>query len=150
MSAGCETVRATQTLFWLVLLYAAASLLHFGHNAEYLAQYPNLPASWSRADVYAAWCCISGLGLAGYTLYRFGYPRIGLGFLGSYAALGFDGLLHYTRAPLAHHSAMMNSTIWMEVVAAALLLVQVARLAHQYARPQQRPLVKPGERGCRR
>jgi hypothetical protein len=33
----------------------AASLLHFAHNAQYLAQYPNLPPSWSRAEVYLAW-----------------------------------------------------------------------------------------------
>jgi hypothetical protein len=129
--------RASRPLSWLALLYAAASLLHFVHNAEYLAQYPNLPLSWSRAEVYAVWCCVTALGLSGYALYRCGYPRTGLAVLAAYAGLGFDGLLHYTRAPIAHHSAMMNATIWTEVVAAALLLIQVARAAGEYARPQE-------------
>jgi len=129
MTSGGATGRESQALPWLVLLYVVASLLHFMHNAEYLAQYPNLPASWSRADVYAAWCCITTLGLAGYTLYRCGYRRSGLVVLGFYAGLGFDGLLHYTRAPLGHHTAVMNVTIWTEAAAAALLLIQVARVA---------------------
>jgi len=120
----------------LLILYAAASLLHFVHNAEHLAQYPNLPASWSRADVYVAWCCVTGLGVVGYMLYRRGHRSIGLTVMCLYAGLGFGGLLHYTRAPLAHHSAMMNATIWTEVGAATLLLVNLASLATEPARPQ--------------
>ena len=54
MTAGGTFRRANQTLPWVLILYAAATLLHFAHNAEYLAQYPNLPVSWSRADVYVA------------------------------------------------------------------------------------------------
>ena len=134
MTAGYATGRESQALSWLLLLYVAASLLHFMHNAEYLAQYPNLPASWSRADVYTAWCCLTTLGLAGYALYRCGYARSGLAVLGVYAGLGFDGLLHYTRAPLGHHTATMNFTIWTEAAAAALLLIQVVRVAAGRAR----------------
>jgi len=48
-----------------------------------------------------------------------------------YACLGFGGLLHYTRAPLAHHSAMMNLTIWTEAVTGALLLAKVAWIARR-------------------
>jgi hypothetical protein len=43
--------------------------LHFVHNAEHLAQYPNLPSSWSRVDVYLAWCLVTMLGIVGYLLY---------------------------------------------------------------------------------
>ena len=113
----------------LLALYAAATLLHFAHNAEYLAQYPNLPATWSRAEVYGAWCCVMALGLVGYWLYAFRHRRIGLTVLGLYALLGFGGLLHYTRAPMAHHSAMMNVTIWAEAAAGTLLLANVVLLA---------------------
>ena len=120
--------RRGRTLPWVFLLYAAATLFHFAHNAEYLAQYPHLPASWSRADVYAAWCCLMASGLLGYGLYRAGSRRLGLMVLGLYGALGFAGLLHYTRAPMAHHSAMMNLTIWAEAATAALLLANVAAL----------------------
>ena len=126
--------RACQMMPWLLALYAGASLLHFAHNAEYLAQYPNLPASWTRADVYLAWCCVTAVGLLGYVLYRGRSPRVGLILLAIYGGLGFDGLLHYTRAPIGHHSAAMNFTIWVEVAAAAVFLISVASIATWHTR----------------
>jgi hypothetical protein len=120
---------ARQVMPGLLVLYALASLLHFAHNAEYLALYPNLPASWSRAEVYLAWCGVTTVGLLGYVLFRTGHHRAGLTVLAIYGALGFGGLLHYTRAPMAHHTAIMNLTIWTEVAAAALLLIDVAIIA---------------------
>jgi len=129
--APCRALR------WLFVLYAAASLLHFAHNAEYIAQYPNLPASWSRAQIYSAWCCVMTLGLSGYGLYALGFSNLGLTILGLYAGLGFGGLLHYTRAPLTHHSAMMNLTIWAEAVTGALLLADVVMISGpRRARPR--------------
>ena len=116
------------TLRWLFALYAAATLLHFAHNAEYLTQYPNLPPSWSRAEVYVAWGGLMALGLLGFALYRSGARNLGLTLLGLYASLGYGGLLHYTRAPMTHHSSMMNVTIWAEAVAATLLLANVMML----------------------
>ena len=113
----------------LLALYAVASLLHFVHNAEYLQQYPNLPASWTRAQVYLAWCALTSIGVLGYVIYRRGDRRIGLMVLSVYGGLGFGGLLHYTRAPFAHHSAAMNFTIWTEVVVAAMFLMSIARVA---------------------
>jgi hypothetical protein len=118
----------------LLLLYLAASLLHFTHNAEYLADYPNLPAWLSRSDVYLVWLGQAAVGVGGYVLYRMGWPLAGLLLVGVHAVLGFDGLLHYTRAPLAAHTAAMNFTIWFEVAAAALLLTSVAVLAIQRQR----------------
>lgn len=129
------TGRASHALPWLVALYAAASLLHFVHNAEHLAHYPNLPRSWSRVDVYLAWCVVTTLGIVGYVLYLRGNRRVGLSFLALYAILGFAGLLHYTRASFAYHSSMMNITICTEVAAAAALLVDVLILAAGRDRP---------------
>ena len=134
MTVAFTPCRACQMLPWLLALYAGASLLHFSHNAEYLAQYPNLPASWTRADVYLAWCCVTAVGLLGYVLYRSGLPRVGLTLLAIYGGVGFDGLLHYTRAPVAHHSAAMNFTIWVEVAAAAVFLINVAGVAKWHIR----------------
>jgi hypothetical protein len=134
MTAGATFRRANQTLPWVLILYAAATLLHFAHNAEYLARYPNLPVSWSRADVYVAWCCITTLGVVGYVLFLRDHRGFGLSFLALYAALGFGGLLHYTRAPMAHHSAVMNVTIWTEAAAATLLLINLAVLRAGRAR----------------
>jgi hypothetical protein len=116
----------SRALPWLISLYAAASFIHFAHNAQYLADYPNLPAAWSRAEVYIAWCGLSALGALGYVLYRRGNLRAGLPTLALYSLAGLGGLLHYTRAPFSHHTAAMNRTIWAEVAAAALLLVDLA------------------------
>ena len=126
--------RACQMMPWLLALYAGASFLHFTHNAEYLAQYPNLPASWTRVDVYLAGCCVTAVGLLGYVLYRRGFPRFGLTLLAIYGGLGLDGLLHYTRAPIAHHSPAMNLTIWVEVAAAAVFLTSLASVATWHIR----------------
>jgi hypothetical protein len=128
-----ETAKRTQPpervwLGGLLLLYVAASLLHFVHNAEYLGDYPNLPAWLSRADVYLAWLALAAIGAAGWALYRFRWRLAGLLLIGVYAGFGFDGLLHYTRAPFAAHTQAMNFTIWFEVAAAALLLLGVLTL----------------------
>jgi hypothetical protein len=135
MTVEALTRRVGRALPWLLIFYAAASLLHFVHNAEHLAEYPNLPPSWSRGDVYGAWCVVTLLGVVGYLLDCRGQRRVGLTLLFLYAGLGFGGLLHYTRATVAHHSAMMNATIWTEAGAAALLLMSLGAVASQAARP---------------
>lgn len=112
----------------LLLLYAAASLLHFVHNAEFLASYPHLPAAWTRAEVYAAWLGMTAVGLTGWILLVRGLPRTGLAFLVAYGALGLDSLGHYMVAPLSAHSLAMNASILSEVAAAAILLIYLGRL----------------------
>lgn len=129
MKASSPVTYHANLLAGLLLLYAAASLLHFAHNAEYLGDYPNLPAWLTRPGVYLAWGAQTAVGVLGYALYRFGWRLTGLILLGVYAGFGFDGLLHYTRAPFDAHTAAMNLTIWFEVVTAALLLISVLCLA---------------------
>jgi hypothetical protein len=111
----------------LALAFAVASLVHFIHNAEFLRDYPGLPAGWTRWGVYGVWLGISALGLAGWLLVRRGWRWLGLLCLAGYAASGLDSLWHYWLAPMAAHSAMMNGTILLEVAAACLLLVEVLR-----------------------
>jgi hypothetical protein len=115
-------------------LYGAASLAHFAHNAEFLDAYPNLPSWLSRAQIYAVWCGITVIGVAGYILHRAGYRLVGLIVVAVYAGLGFDGLLHYSRAPFADHTAGMNFSILFEVVTAGLLLACAAILAVKHVR----------------
>ena len=122
MNTAIAPARHGGVLAALLVVYGAASLLHFSHNAEYLAAYPNLPAWLSRADVYLAWVAVTLVGVTGYLLWRRGHALPGLLVLAAYALSGFDGLLHYRRASFSRHSAMMNLTIWVEVAAAALLL----------------------------
>lgn len=120
--------RANNRLLFLVLaLYAAASLLHFVHNAEFLGDYPGLPTSWSRDGVYLAWIGLTALGGVGTLLVYRARESIGLLLLAVYAALGFDSLGHYVVAPLSAHSSMMNATILFEVGAASLVLLEVTR-----------------------
>jgi len=110
-----------------LLACAAASLLHHAHNAEFLHEYPNLPASLTRGAVYAAWLVEALIGLAGYVLLKTGRERSGLALIGAYALIGFGGLAHYLAAPAAAHTPAMNATIWLEALAAALLLAAVLR-----------------------
>ena len=126
MSPNVTCAAGSAPIGGALLLYLAASLLHFAHNAEYLADYPNLPAWLGRGDVYLVWLGSAAVGVGGYALYRGGWRLAGSLLLGAYAASGFDGLLHYTRAPFAAHTAAMNFTIWFELVAAALLLIAIA------------------------
>lgn len=146
-STACQTagghVRVTHTstlaervLPWLLLLYCGASALHFTHNAEYLAYYPNLPDWISRTSIYLAWCAIFVIGLSGYVLFRRSRTIVGLTLLAIYTALGLDGLLHYGRAPISSHSFGMNLTIWTEVVTALLALCAVLWLAAGHLLPR--------------
>jgi hypothetical protein len=118
----------------LLLAYAAATLFHFGHNAEFVADYPNLPAWLSRAKIYAAWLSLSAVGAAGYLLLLRGYELSGLSVLGVYAGFGFDGFSHYGLAPASAHTAAMNLSIWLEAACAAVLLVALASLIAKRAR----------------
>lgn len=115
-------------LLALLLIYGVASLLHFIHNAELIADYPNLPASWSRSDVYLAWGGLTAVGAVGWLLLSRGYRIAGLLFVCVYAALGIDSLGHYVLAPMSAHTAMMNVTILLEVTAAMLVLLEAVRL----------------------
>ena len=132
MSNTAKGQYGDRLLVLLTLGYLAASLLHFSHNAEYLRAFPNLPEWISRTGVYGVWLGISAIGALGYLLYLRCHPVLGLILLGLYAAAGFDGLLHYSRAPFGAHSATMNFTILFEVAVAAILLIRVVVLATRY------------------
>lgn len=116
-----------KTLLALLLAYVAASFIHFVHNAEFLRDYPGLPETWTRAGVYLAWAGMTLVGLSGWVLVRRGFRIAGLVLLAVYAALGLDSLGHYVIAPLSAHTVSMNSTILLEVTAAALVMVEVVR-----------------------
>jgi hypothetical protein len=118
----------------LIAAYFLTSLGHFAHNAEYLCEYPNLPAWLTRAKVYAAWLAITAVGLAGIILMKNKRVAAGLLLVAAYAVLGFDGLGHYAVAPMAHHTLGANITILSEVSAAALLLA--ATVLHAFATMQ--------------
>lgn len=113
----------------LLLAYGAATVVHFVHNAEFIADYPGMPATWTRAGVYFAWLAMTAIGIAGWLLASRGHRLAGLALVAIYAAGGMDSLGHYVLAPMSHHTMAMNATILLEVTAAALVLLEAARLA---------------------
>lgn len=115
--------RLDTVLLVALLAYGAASLLHFTHNAVFIDDYPNLPASLTSARVILVWLAEAALGAFGYVFLTRGLRAAGLSMIAVYALLGFDGFVHYTRAPMAAHTAMMNVSIWSEALTAAALLV---------------------------
>ena len=114
-----------RSLLVLVLVHAAASLMHFVHNATFLADYPNMPVWITPAGVYGAWLAEAAVGAAGAWLFLRG-RMIGLGLIAIFAVLGFGGLDHYMLAPISAHTVAMNATIWLETATGALLLAFAA------------------------
>ena len=125
-------------LLALILVYGAASLAHFVHNAVYLEFYPNMPTWLTPLGVLGSWLVIAATGAVGYWLFRKGLAVVGLAVLAVYAALGFAGLDHYAIAPVAAHSLVMNATIAGEAIAASVLLVVIAWMALRRRPKRQR------------
>jgi hypothetical protein len=127
MSAVSNASRLPRHLLWLVVVYCLASLVHFTHNAEYIALYPNMPAWLGRVDVYVAWLGVSAVGIAGGLMWALGWQVPAVVVLGVYGALGLDGLAHYTLALCSEHSLVMNLTIWFEAITGFALAVAAIR-----------------------
>ena len=130
MSRACrrdQPMPRDRSLLTFIIVYGAASLVHFVHNAVYIDAYPNLPASITPAVVYVSWLAIASTGAFGYGLYRRGSRAFDLTVIGVSALLGFGGLDHYAVAPVSAHSMAMNATILGEVIAASVLLVVTVR-----------------------
>jgi hypothetical protein len=125
MSSESPAIRL-DVLLILLVAYGAASLLHYGHNAVLLDDYPDMPVWLSRAQIIAAWLGVTTVGVVGWFLIRRRHQLAGLSVLAVYGLLGLDGLGHYAVAPLSAHTFAMNLTIWLEVATALLLLASVS------------------------
>jgi hypothetical protein len=123
MSAMSST--QNRILLLLVLSHGVASLVHFVHNATFLADYPNMPGWITPRGVYAVWLAEAAIGAAGVILFLRGRTMIGLALVAIYAVLGLGGLDHYTLAPISAHTVAMNLTIWLETATGITLLVFV-------------------------
>ncbi|HZS58341.1 MAG TPA: hypothetical protein VFA43_03660 [Gemmatimonadaceae bacterium] len=105
-----------------MIVYGAASLMHFAHNAMYLSAYPNMPSWLTPTGVWVSWLAQTAIGVLGYGVYRFRSRLAGTLLIAGYALLGFAGLDHYAVAPVAAHSIAMNATIVIEAATATALL----------------------------
>ena len=119
-------MKPSSGLLLALLACMAATFFHHAHNAEFLDQYPNMPAWLSRTSVYGAWLGATLVGAAGYALLQQGYRILGLVLLAAYGCYALDGLVHYAVAPIAAHSMAMNLSIWVEATAGAALLFILA------------------------
>jgi hypothetical protein len=127
--------RVPQHVWVFAVLYFAASLAHFSHNAEYIAFYPNMPKGLTREQVYLVWLAITAVGAIGFTALRLRWTLIGAAFLLAYGAMGLDGLGHYWLALCSEHSLMANITIWGEAITGVVLAIScgvfIARWVHR-------------------
>lgn len=105
-----------------LVVYAAATLLHHIHNAEFLAEYPGMPVWLTRAGVYGAWLGATAVGFLGYQLLRHGHHRTGIALVALYALYGLFSLAHFALAPVSAHTYVMTFTIALEVAAGLLVL----------------------------
>lgn len=128
-------MRAHHLLLGLTAAYFIASLAHFGHNAQYIAFYPGMPAWLTPGKVWLSWFAVTGVGLIAWVLNRLGLRAPALLVLGVYGALGLDGLLHYSLGLCSQHTLMANLTIWAEATTGlALLLVSSVLAVRQLLR----------------
>jgi hypothetical protein len=129
-------------LLVLAAVYFAASLAHFGHNAEYIAFYPGMPQWLTREKVYLAWLAVTSLGAVAFVFAKLALPAVALLFLAVYGAFGLDGLAHYTLALCSEHTLLANITIWSEAVTGTVLLLASAVLFARQVTP--RPALRNG------
>jgi hypothetical protein len=125
-------------LWLLAAVYFAASLAHFGHNAEYIAFYPGMPAWLTRETVYFAWLGVTSIGLLAFAFAKLAFGGLALLLLAVYGAFGLDGLAHYTLALCSEHTLAANITIWSEAVSGLLLLLSSAVLMIRHDRGRAR------------
>jgi hypothetical protein len=117
-----------RTLSILLVAFFIASLIHFIHNAEFLADYPGLPKTWTRGGVYGAWAAMTAIGVIGWMVARTRFHLLGLALIAVCSLFGFDSIGHYFVAPVAAHSMAMNVTILLEVACAIALFGYTAWL----------------------
>jgi hypothetical protein len=109
---------------WVLLtLYGLASLMHFAHNAEYIAFYPNMPVWLTRENVYLAWLAVTSVGVLAVVFASAGWRAAAALLLVVYGAFGLDGLGHYWLALCSQHTLTMNVTIWAEALAGVALAI---------------------------
>jgi len=110
-------------IWFLLALYCCASFVHFAHNAEYIAFYPNMPRWITRENVYWVWLAITVPGVAALAAAAFGWRAVAALLLIAYGTFGLDGLGHYALALCSQHTLAMNFTIWFEVLAGSILAI---------------------------
>lgn len=118
---GGEGPAIPKPLQALAAAFLLASLAHFIHNAEYIAYYPGMPGWLTREKVYLFWLAFASPGVVAVICARLRRPRLALGFLAVYGALGLDALGHYALALCSEHTLAANITIWAEAVTGLVL-----------------------------
>ena len=118
---GWLTAAFPKPLLAVAAAFLTASVAHFIHNAEYIADYPGMPGWLTREGVYGFWLAFASPGVVAILCARLRRPRLALAFLAVYGALGLDALGHYALALCSEHTLAANITIWAEAVTGLVL-----------------------------
>lgn len=85
----------------------------FTDNYRFIEQYPE-PAWITAASIYQSWLLLTGVGIAGYWLYRFNKFWLAYGCLLLYSITGLASPAHYFFGTLAQSSLKMHLLIWAD------------------------------------
>ncbi|WP_421658111.1 hypothetical protein [Leptothermofonsia sp. ETS-13] len=106
-----------------ILLMACifSTALHFTDNYFYIKQYPE-PDWITPSSTYTSWLIWTGIGVAGYWLYKsrkfwFAYPCLVL-----YSFCGLDSLGHYLYGAMSAFSLKMHFLIMIDGLTGAAIL----------------------------
>lgn len=111
-----------KTLYWLIIINIAATILHYGHNVMHFEHYPE--PVWLNAHlVDMFWFVMTPFALVGGWLYAKSHYWSGFAVLMVYVAMSLLVLGHYNYAPFFEISFIIHVFIWLEVVVSLVLAV---------------------------
>jgi hypothetical protein len=117
-----------QTFRLLLAMNVLASIAHYADNIVRFVSYPEPP--WinpTRIDLF--WFVMTPVGVAAYSAYRLGRPRLAFALNAAYGAMNLFVLGHYAIAPPWRLPLAINALILLEALAAILLLGYTAHCA---------------------
>ena len=112
-------------LLILVVANLSASAAHFAHNAVFFEAYPEpswIPGAWF---IVVVWCVVAPFLALGYYWDRRGQPKRAAAAFFVYCASGLLVFGHYLYGPPRELSLLANALIFLEGVAALVLLGHV-------------------------
>jgi hypothetical protein len=106
-----------QVLLKLILIVSIISTaIHFTDNYRFIDLYPQ--PSWITApSIYQSWIILTGIGIAGYWLYKFRKFWLAYVCLITYSLTGLASPGHYLYGSLSQFSLKMHLFIWTDGLA---------------------------------
>lgn len=106
-----------KTLYWIIAINIATTVLHYGHNVVHFEHYPE-PVWLNAKLVDMFWFVMTPFAIVGGWLYTKNRYWVGFGVLVAYILMSLLVLGHYNYAPFFEISFTIHLFIWLEVVTA--------------------------------